>query len=745
MIDQNSKSDEPHYRVCNYCEAMCGVMITYNPNAINHDKKIIVRPDANDPFSKGSMCPKALALGPLHYDPSRLRKPVKKVRGEWVNITWDEAYSTIEENIKSIRAKYGSNAIASYLGNPIVHNLGMLIFIKSFTNAIGSRNVFSATSMDQLPHQYAAHFMFGHELRIPVPDIDRTDYMIIMGANPVASNGSIMTSAGVKERLGAIKNRGGKFIVLDPRKTETAEIACEHHFINPGTDVFFLLAFLRVLFRDGHVKLGRLHNHVTGFDQLEPLVREFSPKKVAPVIGIDASIIERLVTEYMGHQRAVLYGRMGLSTQPHGGLCHWLLNCINIASGHFDGPGGLMFPSPAIELARKSSQKNVIGRWTSRVRHMAEFYGELPVSVMTDELVTKGNEQVRAFITVCGNPVLSTPGGKRLDEALPDIEFMFSIDNYINETTRHADIILPTPSGVENDHYDLAFNIISVSNNAKFSEALLPPEDGRPFDWQVLKELTRRLSQNGLGLFDRITTPRRIINWGLMLGPYGMLSHPKRWFSGLTLKRLIASKHGINLGPLISRIPGCLFTPDKKIHIAADVFVNRLKEIKRDEFRTLLLDAQLPTADEDFVLIGRRNVSTKNSWMHQVRKLSRAKKVRCTAMMNPGDADKLSIFDGEEVKVISRVGEIIIPVEVSDTMMPGVLSIPHGFGHTRAGTRVPHAEAKPGVSVNDITDPQRVDVLTGNAAFSGQPVKIKKLTSGTRHRVIPASNFDGRD
>lgn len=726
----------PHYRVCNYCEAMCGIKVSYYPQADSADEaKIKVTPDNDDPFSRGSMCPKAAALGPLYFDPNRLKQPVKKVNGQWLEISWDEAYQRVAEEINAIRDQHGPNSIASYLGNPIVHNLGMLVFIKSLIRAIGSKNVFSATSMDQLPHHFAAHYMFGNEFRIPVPDINRTNFMIIMGANPLASNGSLMSSAGVKRRLQEIQKHDGKFVVIDPRQTETAKIASAHHFIQPGTDLFFLLAFAHIIFRDKKVSLGRLRDHVSGFEKLEPLFKDYTPKKAALITGMSAQLIEDLAEEFLDHTKAVLYGRMGLSTQLHGGLCHWLINMINLISGNLDSEGGMMFPSPAIDLARKS-QRKIFGRWTSRVRGLNEFAGELPVSTMAEELLHTGKGQVRAFMSVCGNPVLSSPGGHRLNQALEKIDFMFSIDNYINETTRHADVILPTPSGLEIDHYDLIFNSLSVSNNVKFSEAMLPVGDKRPYDWQVLKELTHRIAPKGLSLKERLTTPRRLINWGLMLGPYGKLSHPKRWLTGLNLRKVIRSRHGINLGPLQPRVPEGLKTADKKIHLAPEVFLKRLSEVAAKEYQDLLKQSNQTRNKNAFTLIGRRNVSTNNSWMHQVKSLSCSKQVRCTAMMNLDDAKALQLVDGEDIKVRSRTGDIILPVELTSTMMPGVISIPHGFGHKQKNTRVPIADLKPGVSVNDITDHQRIDKLTGNAAFSGLPVTIEKISSQSHQQTL---------
>jgi NADPH-dependent sulfite reductase flavoprotein alpha-component len=695
---------------------MCGIAVHVD------GEKIIIKPDPDDPFSKGSMCPKAPALAALHTDPDRLRYPVKKVDGDWQQIGWDEAYTLVENGLKTSLAKHGPDSVGTYLGNPIVHNLGMLLFVKSLTGAIGSKNVFSATSMDQLPHHFAAHHMFGHEFRIPVPDIDRTEYMILMGANPVASNGSIMTSAGVQERLRKIEARGGKTVLIDPRRTETAKVTTEHHFIKPGQDVFFLLSFLHVLERDGHFRPGPLAEHLKGWGQVAGLARQYTPEYTAPLTGISAVVLEAMVADYAAQDRAVVYGRMGLSTQPHGGLCHWLIALINIVSGHFDRAGGVMFPSPAIELVRGPKGDQPIGRWASRVRGLPEFYGELPVSTMAEEMELEGKGQIKAFVTICGNPVLSSPGGKRLDSLLPKMDFVVSIDNYINETTRHADVILPTPTGLEVDHYDMIFNIISVANNAKFTKALFSVTADRPYDWQVLKELAARIRGRAT-LYERFATPRRIVNLGLALGAYGWLSHPKRWLSGLSLRKVMASTHGVGLGPLRPRMPEGLHTADGKIDLMPDVFVNGLATLS-------------PEPDHlGFRLIGRRNVSTNNSWMHQFKKLSKSRQVRCTVMIHPDDAKAHNIEDGDTVRVTGRTDNIDLPAEVTDAMMQGVLSIPHGFGHTRSGTRIPHAEAKPGVSVNDITDHLRVDAVTGNAAFSGQMVQIERVASAHGKRL----------
>jgi len=707
---------------------MCGLSVTVDSTADSTSavtaNAITIRPDRQDPFSRGSMCPKAPMLAELHCDSERIRHPLKKVGSDWVEISWDEALDTVIEQFNKIRNEHSADAIASYLGNPIVHNLGMMLYIKQLTRAIGSRNVFSATSMDQLPHHFAAHYMFGHEFRIPVPDVNRTDYMIVLGANPIASNGSIMTSAGIRERLKALKERGGKLVVIDPRRTETAEMATTHCFINPGTDVFLLLAFLHQLFAGNHLAPGRLSEYLPtdSIKTLKQLSQRFSPEVVAVTTGITADKIRHLVADYMQQTRAVIYGRMGVSTQRHGGLCHWLINTINIVSGHFDTTGGMMFPRPAIELARGRNQPDSLNRWHSRVRGLPEFYGEYPVSAMTEEMLTPGPGQVRGMLTVCGNPVLSTPNGKRLEEALPALDFMVSVDNYINETTRHANIILPTPSGLEIDHYDIIFNLISVSNNVKFSEALFPVDTDRLYDWQILKRLIAGLTEKKASLIEKaalhISTPRRVINWGLMLGAYGCLSHPRRWFKGLSLKRVIQTKHGIDLGPLEPRVPEGLLTDDRMIHLTPKVFTEAVEAL------------EVPSVASDefpLQLIGRRHVNTNNSWMHQFRKLVNSRQVRCTAMMNPSDATARTIGDGALVRVSSATGSIELNAEVTDSIMSGVVCIPHGFGHHGNGTRISNALVKPGASVNDITSEQHFDLVTGNAAFSGLPLQIVKI------------------
>ncbi len=726
-----------HFRSCNLCEAICGLEIEHDGTAV-----VSIKGDKNDPFSRGYICPKAVALKDIHEDPDRLKKPVLRTKSGWKEISWQRAFDEIEARLIPLRRKHGEDATAIYLGNPTVHSHGALMFSRPLIAALGTRNVFAATSVDQLPHHFAANYMFGHTLMLPVPDIDHTDHILIIGANPAASNGSLMTAPGIEGRLRAIKERGGKVVLVDPRKTETAKLANKHHFITPGSDVMLLAALLNVIFSQHLFMPGILTRHIANWQALERAVQDIMPERAEKHTGISAKNIMTMAHEFASSRRAVCYGRIGLSTQAHGGLCQWLVNALNIVTGNLDRRGGAMFPLPAINISGKISTIGNADRWRSGVRKLPEFNGDLPVSALAEDILAQGPGNIRALITSAGNPVLSAPNGRQLETALEALDFMVSIDIYINETTRHANIILPPACGLEVDHYDLVFNTLAVRNIAKYAPALFEPEPGQLHDWQIFKELTHRLGARPHTLKGRVwsalergaksfLTPHRMLKLGLLLGPYGPLPSASRLFGVLTLKRLKRSVHGIDLGALQPRLPDALFTPDKKIDIAPSVLVDRLAEVAPD-----FAEAPGTRKADAFSLIGRRHVHSNNSWMHNSERLVRGKN-RCTLMMHPDDAARLGLADQQQARVSSRVGAIELPLEVTRDIMPGVVSIPHGYGHNRARTRLQVAEAHAGVSINDITDAQLVDELTGNAAFSGQlvnvaPAQSRPKTAGER-------------
>ncbi|MEM9554115.1 MAG: molybdopterin oxidoreductase family protein [Acidobacteriota bacterium] len=718
-----------HYRACTLCEAICGLEIQVDGGAVTS-----IRGDADDPFSRGHICPKGVAMQDLQTDPDRLHRPLLKVETSdgtpsWREIPWDEAYDRAVEGLRGVQARHGRDAIGVYLGNPNVHNYGSLLFGPPVLRALRTKHRYSATSVDQLPSHLAAWSMYGHMMLIPVPDLDRTDFFLCLGGNPAVSNGSLMTAPDVKKRLKAVRARGGRIVVVDPRRTETARLAEEHLFVRPGTDALLLAAFVRQLFADDLVAIGRLESSLSdqddGLAAVRAVVEPFTPEAVAPATGVDPETLRALVRDFAAAPSAVCYGRVGLSMQSFGGLCQWLIQLINLLTGNLDREGGAMLTHPAVDTVMRKRGGGSLGRWRSIVRGLPEFAGELPAATMAEDMLDAGEASLRGFLTVAGNPVLSTPDGRRLDEALGGLEFMVSIDFYLNETTRHADLILPPTPPLEHGHYDLAFNQLAIRDVAKFSEPVFtPPPDAR-HDWQIYAELLRRLDpkpplKRRLQRFAmRRLGPEGLLALALRFGPYGPGWKP--FGQGITLRRLRARPHGVDLGALRPAFPERLRTEDRRIHVAPAFYL--------DDMPRLVASLEEPAGVDDLVLIGRRQVRSNNSWMHNVPRLMRGKD-RCTLLLHPDDAARCELADGELVRVRSRVGAVTAPAEVSDEMMAGVVSLPHGWGHRRRGTRLHVAEEHPGASINDLTDACAVDPLCGTAAFSGVPVEIERAAVG---------------
>lgn len=684
---------------------MCGLEIKYEGNNI-----LSIKGDKKDPFSRGHICPKAVALQDFYYDKDRLRHPVKKTKNGFVEISWEEALDLVEEKIKAVQTKHGNNAVATYLGNPNVHNLGNQLFLPNFVRSLKTKNRYSASSVDQLPHHVASKYMFGHSLLLPVPDIDRTDFLLIIGGNPLVSNGSMMTSPDFAKRMRAIQERGGKVVVVDPRRTETAEKADEHFFIKPETDALLLLALINVLFEKNWVHLRHLSGLVVGLEELKENIQFYTPEKVADKTGIPSGKIRVLADEMASAERAVCYSRMGASTQSFGGLCLWLTNVFNILNGNFDRAGGAMFTLPAFDAVQISSKKGKPEKEIprSRVRKLPGYYGEFPVATLVDEIETTGDGQIKALITVAGNPVLSTPNGRRLERSFERLDFMVSLDIYINETTRHADVILPAATGLEIPQYDVAFSNLSIRNTAKYSPPLFEKEEGVKHDWEILAALTERIS----GKPHDGSTPETVLDFALRFGPHGK--------SGFSLKKLQEHPHGIDLGALTPCLAKRLQTNDDKIHLADAVFLNDLQRLKKTFFNENSNEKAFP-----FQLIGRRVLRHHNTWTHNSHRLSKGRN-QCTLMMHPMDAGNLGIENGELVVVKSRVGEVQVEIESTDKIMQGVVSLPQGFGSGK-NTGMTVAAAHPGVSINDLTDELRIDELTGNAALNGVGVVVRCL------------------
>ena len=723
------------YRTCPLCEATCGLEVTLRDGAVER-----VRGDADDVFSHGFLCPKGVGLKELHEDPDRLRTPMRRVGDRFEPIGWDEAFALVDEGLGRVLAGGDRNAVGAYVGNPNAHNLSSLLYARVLLKALGSRSLFSASTVDQYPKQLASAYLFGSPTTVAVPDLDRCEWLLVLGANPVASNGSLMTAPDARGRLRGIQTRpprGGRVVVVDPRRSGTAKLADEHVAIRPGTDALLLFAMVHVLFDEGLVAPGDVASFLDGVEAVGELAADFTPESVASVCGVEADTIRRLARELAAAPRGCVYGRIGTTTQAFGTLASWLVDVLNVLTGNLDREGGAMFPQPAAALPSGPPREVSTGRWGSRVRGLGEIFGELPAVALAEEIETPGDGQIRALITLAGNPVLSTPNSERLEAALEQLEFMVSVDIYVNETTRHADVILPGTSPLERSHYDLALYGFAVRNVANYSPALL--EGPVPDEWRTLLRLTGIVTGQGpdadVGAIDDAIAgeiarraevdlaavngrrgPERLLDLMLRAGPYD-----------LTLADLEAAPHGIDLGPLQPRLPEALRTTTGRIELAHPAFaadVPRLRET---------LAAGPPSAD-DIVLIGRRDLRSNNSWMHNLPLLVRGPK-RCTLHVNPADADRLGLSDGELACVRSRVGEVEVPVEVTEDIRTGVVSLPHGWGHDAPGTQLGVARDHAGTNSNVLADETVFDAPSGNAVLNGIPVELAPVRTSSAAAV----------
>ena len=741
------------FRTCPLCEATCGLEISVNPQ----EQVVRIRGDRDDVFSHGFICPKGSTLKQLHEDPDRLRKPLVKRDGKHVEVSWEEAWQVVNDGLMGVIERHGRGALSAYLGNPNAHNLGPQLFSAVMLRSMGSRNVFSASTVDQVPKHVAGGLMFGTPQSIPVPDVDHTDYLMMLGANPYASNGSLCTSPDFPGRIQAIRARGGKVVVVDPRRTKTAEESDEWISIRPGTDGLFLAAMVNVMFAENLVSIEpRIASLLNGVNELRDAVAAFTPAAVQDVTGVSAETTTRLARELCGAPTAAVYGRIGVNTVEFGTTNAWLIDAINVLTGNIDSRGGAMFTTPGTgsSTTRGAAGKGkgfAMGRGHSRVSNKPEVLGEYPVAVLAEEITTPGENQVRALITVAGNPVLSTPHSNQLDAALAELEFMVSIDIYLNETTRHADVILPPPSALEKDHYDVGLYIYAVRNIANYSVPVLQKDDASPEEHEILLKLagilqglgpdndplaleeqtiyamvTGAVSNSGSNIHGRDADEilnmlsaggrrgtARNLDFALQTGPYGAAfgANP----GGLSLDVLLANPHGVDLGALEPKMPEMLRTPSGRIELSPEVFINDLKRLK-ESMNGVDLDQML--------LVGRRDLKSNNSWMHNIKVLTKGS-LSCTAHIHPNDAARIGAVTGTALRIASRVGEVQVPAEVTDSVRPGVVSLPHGWGHSVPGTKMAVAGEKAGVNSNILTDDQVLDPLSGNAVLSAIPVTVE--------------------
>lgn len=730
--------ERSHYRICPLCEACCGLEVHTAGGKVT-----AIRGAEHDVFSRGYICPKAVALKDLHEDPDRLRTPMIKRDGRHVPASWQEAFAEVERRLRPVVDTHGRDAVALAFGNPSAHKMGLLLYSPRLAKSAGSKNVYSASTLDQMPKQLSSGLMFGTWLSIAVPDIARCDHLLILGANPMASNGSLWTVPDFRGKAKALRGRGGRIVVVDPRRTETAAVADAHHAIRPGSDALLLAAMAQVLFAEGLVKLGRLEPLTLGLDAVRAAVAPFTPERVAARCGLAPDAIRTLARELATAQHPCVYGRLGTCTQRFGSVASWLVDVLNVLVGALDAPGGAMFPKAPAFASNTRGKPGIgggitTGRHRSRVSGAPEVLGELPMTLLPEEIETPGPGQVRALITVASNPALSAPGGSRWAAALARLDCLVSVDVYLNETTRHAHVILPGRSPLEDAHYDVAFPQFSDRNHARYSAPVFEADADHPPEWQTIMALAALLrgrpASDGLALDDELTAdeirriageqadavahvvrdragPERLLDLALRAGPYGDRFGLQP--DGLNLDKLAATPGGIDLGELQPRLPDMLRTPSGRIELAPQALL--------DDLRAAV--AELDTVPPAMVIIGRRDVRSNNSWMHNLPTLAKGPE-RCTLLLHPADATRLKLADGAPARISGSGRSVVAPVELSNAMRPGVACLPHGWGHDRPGAQLRLAAERPGASLNDVLDENLRDPLSGNAVLSGVAVEI---------------------
>ena len=729
-----------HYRTCHLCETMCGIEVEHDGENI-----IAIRGDKNDVLSKGNICPKATGLQDIHVDPDRLRKPLirdridpsrKSHEDSWREVEWEEAINFAAEGVASIQRAHGTGAAGSYCGRSTAHNIGALLGVNLLRKGLETRHIYTGSTCDQVPHNFAWHHMLGHQFFATVPDIDRTDYFLMLGTNPKISNGAMMsTGANVHKKLDAIRARGGKTVLIDPRRNETAPYCDEHHFIKPNTDALLLLGLIKSIVDHNLVDLGRLAPDIVGLEHIESMIDGCDLSRIANATGISVETIERLAREFASAEKAVCYGRTGVSMVEFGGLCLWLIMVLNIITGNLDKPGGMMFPQNAIDSLPSTSSS--YDRYRSRIRQRPEFGGEFPMAILGDEILTPGEGQLKALIALAGNMVLSMADGSHTERALSKLDFMVSIDPYLNETTRFADVILPPAGPFEKQHYDLFYHTYDTINWAKYSPALFKSEGKVYTDYEIIGELMEgirakretslgtRLKIRSLGWLARtFLSVDRIIDLGLRFGPYGSGLNPFNK-EGLNLRRLKQSPHGIFLGELQPCLPKRLFTSDKKIQLAPQPMVDDLPRLEA-YLDKLTVEANQPGTLQIISRLTNRTLG----WMHHSHRLVKGRNP-VELLIHPEDAQARGISVDSIVRISTERGEIEVPVQLSDDIMRGVVCLPHLWGHNRSGTRQRVANATPGASYNDLMGVSTIDELTGNAIFNGvlvhvSPVKLRE-------------------
>jgi anaerobic selenocysteine-containing dehydrogenase len=715
-----------------------------------HGNVTRVRGDVEDPYSRGYLCPKGASLGLIDSDPGRLQSPLVRLHGELRPVSWDDAFAEVERLIRPMVRRHGCDSLGLYTGNPIGHDFAMSLYLPVLQRAMKSKQQYSASTLDSTPHTVVAALMFGHQSTVAVPDIDRTDLFLIVGGNPMVSNGSIGAAPDYPARLRALRERGGRLVVIDPVRTETAALADEHILIRPGTDAFLLLAMVRELLAMDPRRDERLAGRTLGREILVHALEPFTPDSVTGRCGVPASTIRRLAHQLVSARTASVYGRLGTTLNRFGTFTSWAMTLLNILSGHLDRPGGMMFAESAAGSPTTRSQRRPeplrLGRYFSTVRRAPEVFGEFPAACLAEEILNPAPERLRGLIVVAGNPARSVPNTSAVEAALQELDALVCVDAYVNETSRFAHVVLPAPAPLTRSHFDLMLSNYTVRNVANYSPPLRPVPRNAMAEWRILVRLAQAVDPEGdtseaeinrraqqrlvkavsaqLGIAEAEIEaslsgppgPDALLDLRVRSGPFG--DHFGHRPGGLTLARLAGNLHTTDLGPLRPRLDEVIRTASGRIELAPPMILNHIPR----------LVAALSETDPPLLLIGRRTVRSKNSWLHNIRTLVSGRD-RCTLKIHPADAERHGVQTGEMAVVRSAAGSVEVVAEVDDAMAPGVCSLPHGWGHDVSDANRLIARQHPGVNSNQLAEDAELDPIAGTPVLNGISVVVRSARS----------------
>ena len=675
-------------------------------------------------------------------DHDRVLKPLRRKRdGSFEEVSWESALSDISARLSDVLDEHGKESVAWYMGNPGAFSYSHTLWAKGFLDAIGSPHYYTAGSQDVNNRFAASALLYGSPLVVPIPDLRRTDFLLMVGANPLVSHGSVLSAPRVREQLLGLEKRGGRVVVVDPRRSETAK-QFEHLPIRPDADAWLLLSLLQVVLDEGLADRGWLAEHAKGADELERLVAGHSPEDTESRTGVPADRARELARAFAEAPSAAAYGRTGSCLGRFGTLVSFLLDALNAVTGNLDSPGGAVFGRPPIALDDVAERVGLAsyGKTRARFGDFPDVIGNLPASLLPREIETPGARQVKAMFVSAGNPVLSVPDGDAMERALGKLDLMVALDFYVNETTKHADYVLPTTTLYERDDVPIAFLGFFSQPFIQTTERVIEPRGESRQEWEIIDDLSRRMglapySIPALRAAAKLgfrPTPQRLVDLLLRTGPKGDLFGARR--GGLSLDELRKHPHGLLLGEEIETgvLGDKVRHKGSRVHLAPPEIVEEMTRAESSNGD----DPAYPLR-----LIGLRELRSHNSWMHNAPMLMRGGRVQALRV-HPDDAAACGLEDGGEVSVESKSGAVTVPVKVTDEMMPGAVALPHGWGH-RGGWKLANEHAGANVNLLASSDPEDLERLAGMAHLNGIPVRLEPVApdlagSGDTHDELGA-------